>query len=240
MADENFEYKLKEEGEGFLGGQFKGTIGPGMSFFAKYKKFLIPLGLIIAIILVYKILFWFTSSPNQPEVKREPQQVVNKVEPSVPTPVTPTASQLIEQQSSAMKQQVDALSQQVQTTQSTVASFDDAINQNKNDIQNLTQTVNTLNASVQDLTKNMQVMYSMVKKPTKAKRGPRVYVKKISYHVKAIVPGRVWLESSEGLEVSLKVGDKLNSYGKVTDINPKDGTVIMSNGKTFSYGINDH
>lgn len=242
MVDDNLEYRLKDEGADYLGGPIKSPLGPKGSFFSKYKKFLIPIGLIIAIIFVYKILSWFSGSnqtiqnPQQQTITKPTSQPVQNV--TVPPPV-PSATQLLMQQNDAMKQKVDAVTEQLQTTQGTVTALNDIINQNKNDLQTLSKTVDTLNASVQTLTQNMQEINAKLTKPAKSKRLVRVRYRRLTYHVKAIVPGRVWLESSDGEEVSLKQGDRLNDYGRVVNINPKDGIVKMSNGKIIKYGLND-
>ena len=57
--------------------------------------------------------------------------------------------------------------------------------------------------------------------------------------MRAIVPGRVWLRSVTGKNVTLRVGDKLPGYGEVRIISPRQGMVVMSNGAVIQYGIND-
>lgn len=240
MADDKFEYTLKDEGGDFLGGPIKTPLplAGNLGFIQKYKKFLIPIGIILAIIILYKLLNWFSSTSTEPQV---PQQVAQKVEttPGVATPA-PTVDQLMAQQSDATKQKMDSLTQQIQATQTAVATLNEAVNQNKNDLQTLKQSLDTLTAAVSDTNNNLQILTLSVKKPAKVKRAWYVKRKVIYYHVKAIVPGRVWLESSEGYAKSLKEGDRLEGYGRVKAIIPDQGIVIMSSGTEFKYGPNDH
>lgn len=246
MADDNFEYKMKDDGADFLGGPIKTPLGGGLGFSKnKYKKFIVPVGIIVAIIVVYKLLNWYSSSPTPSKQEQELAQKNNASAATVATqpvvPPTPSADQLVMQQNEAMRQKIDTLSQQIQTMQSVVSTLNDSVTQNKTDIQSLSKSIETINASILDMNKNTQVIYSMVKKPVKSKRYRSwARFKPIYYHVKAIVPGRVWLESSEGSSVSLKVGDRLNGFGSVKSIDPDNGIVIMSSGTIFKYGRNDH
>jgi intracellular multiplication protein IcmG len=60
------------------------------------------------------------------------------------------------------------------------------------------------------------------------------------YHIKAIVPGRAWLETGSGRTTTVRVGNKLSGYGTVTYISARDGLVILSSGEVIQYGINDY
>lgn len=59
------------------------------------------------------------------------------------------------------------------------------------------------------------------------------------YHVKALIPGRAWLESNRGTTTSVKVGDTLRNYGQITSINTNTGMVDTSSGRVIKYGRYD-
>lgn len=67
----------------------------------------------------------------------------------------------------------------------------------------------------------------------------RKVAKPLVYHVKALIPGRAWLESNRGTTTSVKVGDTLKNYGQITSINPNTGMVDTSSGRVIKYGRYD-
>lgn len=63
---------------------------------------------------------------------------------------------------------------------------------------------------------------------------------RVTYSIKAIVPGRVWLDSSKGNSMTVTVGDHLIGYGVVKKVDARLGQVFTSSGKVITYGENDH
>ncbi len=59
------------------------------------------------------------------------------------------------------------------------------------------------------------------------------------YFVTAIIPGRAWLQSSNGQTVTVVAGDTLPGYGTITEIDPQKGIVQTSVGITLQYGIEE-
>lgn len=66
---------------------------------------------------------------------------------------------------------------------------------------------------------------------------------KTSYSVQAIIPGRAWLRTENGETVTVAEGDMLKGLGRVTKIDPYDGTIQIDTGnKTImlTYGNGDY
>jgi len=85
-------------------------------------------------------------------------------------------------------------------------------------------------------TKPIKQQKKLQRQQRKIKKSPLV-----KYHIRAMVPGRVWIESDDGkYNKTLKVGDELTGYGAVDYILYKEGMVLTSNGLYIQYGENDN
>lgn len=109
-----------------------------------------------------------------------------------------------------------------------------AISKTQQDVSNVDQNINQLTMAIQQLLTEVQQLKSKKILPKK-----KTVKSLVVYHIRAIVPGRVWLESADGRSITLRVGDNLDGYGKVDAISPRDGIVTMSNGSIIQYGVND-
>lgn len=63
------------------------------------------------------------------------------------------------------------------------------------------------------------------------------YVPTQIYYVEAVVPGRAWLQGSDGETISVSIGSYLEGYGRVTRIDTEKGIVVTSSGHIIPYGI---
>jgi len=66
---------------------------------------------------------------------------------------------------------------------------------------------------------------------------------KSGYSVQAIIPGRAWLRAESGETITIAEGDVLKSLGKVTKIDPYDGTIQVDTGNrviTLTYGSGEY
>jgi hypothetical protein len=61
-----------------------------------------------------------------------------------------------------------------------------------------------------------------------------------SYVVRAVVPGRAWVEGSYGGTFSVTVGDMVPGMGVVTQVNAEHGEVLTEKGDVIKYGSDDH
>ncbi len=63
---------------------------------------------------------------------------------------------------------------------------------------------------------------------------------KVGYVVRAIVPGRAWVESPTGYKFSISIGDRVLGYGTVTKVDADNGEVTFDGGDVIKYGSDDH
>lgn len=66
---------------------------------------------------------------------------------------------------------------------------------------------------------------------------------KPGYTVQAIIPGRAWLRSENGETITVAEGDVLKNTGRVTKIDPYDGTIQIDTGSKvimLTYGNGDY
>ncbi|MBN2690012.1 MAG: hypothetical protein JXR42_05415 [Gammaproteobacteria bacterium] len=99
----------------------------------------------------------------------------------------------------------------------------------------LNKTIQSLQLEVQQLRRDvMRLNYHKKLLDLKNSIKPRE-----RYHIRAIVPGRAWLISDRGDEVSVRMGSKLGPYGKVVAIDWQKGLVRTSSNLNIDYGSND-
>lgn len=261
MADEKNlnidmeEYSIPEEGSA---GEYSKQIEPASDGLikksSKGKRLLIPLVLIVAILVFYQILSWYSHRAGQKGIKEEqevarktqqsmvvqPQKIVEPVaavtsETSIPTPVVAKNDVYnpdVQNKLDILANRTDANSQQLERLQGSLLRSQAALVA-------LNRTMNDLSSSVQDITKQVQQINASKSKPKQVKKVAKPKPPKDIYHVKAIVPGLAWLESSEGKTISVRVGDTIDGYGVIQLISQQQGMVITSSGSVIQYGVND-
>lgn len=126
-----------------------------------------------------------------------------------------------------------------------------SLNSVKNSVDNLQTNIESLNLKLSDLNKNIanltlqletqqQQLVAMLKKPKKrVRKAKRVIRPQISYAIQAIIPGRAWLMSSNGTTITVSEGSSVPGFGRVKLIDPHQGKVMMSSGKTIRFSSSD-
>lgn len=268
--EEEAEYKASDEAEGTFSDDDshseavtsiestrKSKSSGAIAFLSKWKRLLIPFGLVVAIVIVYQIISYSGRSSDfdkqqaliaaqqqraqasklppvvNPPVEQPPQQFVAQ---PIAAPAPAVIDSQVTQTQEAMQQQLKDLVSRVEANRAEIDSLSGTLAQNQQQLTTLTQHVESLTNSLQLLTKNIHTLITPKPKP---KKKSVVLAPPISYHVRAIVPGRVWLESASGQTISLRVGNQLPGYGTIQLISPRQGMVITSTGAVFQYGVND-
>jgi hypothetical protein len=208
-----------------------------------WHKFIKPGGIVLAVLIVYGIFSLYgAKKSNMAEQQKMQLQSVASQEAMVPPPPAVVVSQpsallnndQAEQAQVAIQKKLSAVEQEVSSNREQLLSLKNAISQAQQDVSGISQNVNQLTVSMQQVLAEIQQLKAPKIKP---KKKP---VKTLAlYHIRAIVPGRVWLEADNGKSVTLRVGGKLEGYGTVEVISPSQGMVLMSNGSYIQYGVND-
>ena len=223
MAEE--EYKFKEEEYG-VGEQEQPTeTEPEEEKKPPVPKFKLPINkrilVILGIIVVLFIVFQFVKPK-----KTEPQPATT---PTIAT--TATGAQI------PVTGQLPGLMQKFNENSAKIKSIQDELNRTQTVLSKMDAAVYNLNIAVQELSKSVQ---DVAKQQAGLQKGkPKVRAPKVVYHVKAIVPGRAWLESSDVTIVTVRPGSKLKNYGTVTEIDDSQGIVKTDLGFVIKYGVGD-
>lgn len=196
---------------------------------------------IVVLVLAVLIVYQFVGKPQ--DVKEDINRITAaqpSILPATTTTATETTPPVITQApvSSliAGPSEIETVKQQVQ--------------QNQVQIQQLQTSVQQLQTSVGQMSNQMTTMAksvtSMAAQPLSAPVPKVVYtVRRIApkppvYTVRAVVPGRAWLEQAKtGATLTVRTGDRVKGYGVITGINSRAGIVSTSSGRVIRFGPND-
>jgi intracellular multiplication protein IcmG len=226
------EYKLagEEQAGDEMGGEESAAKTSRLKRLLSNRRFLLFLVIIIAVFVVYLFL------GNQNTVKEEVAQFEQPKLQAAPTmpmqaPVQPIAVTEAAE-ITTLQQQLSAVSQQTQQNQTQIQQLQNSIQQLQNTVSQLTNQVATMSSTIDTLAASMVKPTRTVSKAKKAPPRP-------VYQVRAVVPGRAWLQEKQGQHIvkllTVKVGDFLPGYGRVQVINPSEGQVITSWGSVIRY-----
>jgi len=137
-------------------------------------------------------------------------------------------------------------------TQNNLQNMASNISDNKSAVQSLQNDVANLKSSLGDLqatqTQMSNTLAAMARQQAdlaeKLKPPPKPKVQTppitpITYSLRAIIPGRAWIDGSNGNSLSVTTGDSIPQYGIITQIDPESGTLATSSGKTITFNNND-
>lgn len=202
--------------------------------FLKNKRFLVGVGVFAVIFVTYQCM-------------RSPDHTVKLVaaKPKTVAPVvvnTPTPNpQLIGQLDSIKSHEINA-SQTVSALKNQLGDINDQLRASNAENMTLRNSVSQLAGEVKLLSHvvaNNAHQLALAKQKKSTRKKPHYVAPKITYHVKAVVPGRAWIVGSNGLSYSVAVGDTLPQAGKIRAINADSGELTLSSGKHIGYGAND-
>ena len=132
------------------------------------------------------------------------------------------------EKTSKTDEELDALKRQVASINRQNADFRTQLKQLDNKIDALTISVER---SAQQLSK-------VAKTQVSAAAEKKVEVKQ-DYKIRAVISGRAWIEDKSGNNITVKVGDAIPTYGRVTKIMPVEGIVETSSGRRITFSHND-
>ena len=203
------------------------------NFFMRFVQNNKKITIVIVIIIVVLIAFKLMSSHKSTEAVTKPQQtVVAQQQPTVVQPSPEVVSQL-----NSLKQDEQNSQATVNQLQNRIQDIRDQLNQTTAAQLQLNQSMEALVQQVKHLAQNIQLTQT---KPVAKTRKKAVPPPPMVFHLKAIVPGRAWIVSNNGLSESVAVGDAIPQYGTVKVVDTNRGMVLTSSGKVIGYGANDH
>ena len=223
MADDKGQYKMPDQGSDAEFG--KSSIKGGtenIKSILMNKRVLVLLG-----VIVLSILLWVFGSESSDETvdpvapKVEPvQQPVEKVveEPQAPN-IEPVAnSTQSEDELKQVSDRLDGYEKQLVNVSNSLSGIDSQIYQLSSKLETLTGTVEKLIPKKKEVVTQKSLEH---------------------FYIRAIVEGRAWLRSSASNNITVSVGDKINTYGEVTGIYPNEGVVSTTSGRSIVFIANE-
>lgn len=219
------------------------------------RKVLSILGVLLAVGIVYLILLYINHKRNVDLSQPGPTAEVG----SATIPGAMNAAQI---SSTTMPQTQQSQPQTIQTmpaTQVTVnrgvdqATLQNLNNQNQvnqqsmaqlqSQMQQLQSQVNTVTNSISQLNSQLLIIANEIRAIAvdRGLGGRNISMVKTgkTYEIKALIPGRAWLQARDGSTTTVTIGDRLPGYGIIQMINTHQGVVTTSSGAIIQYGQRD-
>lgn len=237
---------------------------PKRSFWSRLSRKNIMLGIVIVVVII--ALYQLLTHQEQSALQAGAPQVLEAAKPPAKpsTPVTPPPSKPVavapeEKPQPAPPPAITVLApvtpqeekqlgayatKQVSELQTGLTQAEQAIQELRSGMSSISAQLQALSTLVQEVACNPGAICKIESaapliKPQAAKKPHKKGPPPLVYHVKALIPGRAWLESNKGTTTSVKVGDRLRNYGVVTSIDPNTGFVDTSSGTVIKYGKYD-
>lgn len=207
---------------------------PSPAIFERIKRQHIVLGFIFIFLVfgAYKLI----NGCFHVIIRKE--QAMEKIQKSVPK-VDNTPKSVMNVKSDLTTSRLDHLAQGQLQVQSALQLLDSQLSGMQTTLANLSTQLTQVNDDVQSLHATQETLIKNQTKPVKTITQKKKETPKPIYYVRAIIPGRVWLTTQDGLTLTLGVGDKLAGYGLVDAINPDQGTVTLNSGAVIGYSPDD-
>lgn len=199
------------------------------------RRILLALGFLVAIGVVYLILTFRATQHVSQEPATPVVTTVTATKPAAaPVKVVTRSAPIM--QNTAPNAQMQGLIEQNGANQQTIAGMQTQIQQLQAQVEQLTNSLSTIN-------NNMQIIANEIRAITldKALSNKQIGPNKMAtlYYLKAMIPGRAWLQSNKGMLTTVTVGDKLPGYGLIQMINTNQGIVTTSSGAVIEYGAKE-
>lgn len=199
------------------------------------RNILIAVGIVIVALSLYKLIDVFFGAEEKKPVVAVTTQPVPVAQPVIQ--MQPQVQQAPVSNVPDLTDQVTQLHQQDFATSDQMAAVTDQLNSLNATTQNLGNAVTTINQQLTVLSAQIQSTQTTVDalKP-KPKPKPQVIIFKPQpapppqWYIQALIPGRAWLIQANGQTITVRQGDLLYGYGKVTSISVINGIVRTSSG----------
>ncbi len=215
-----------------------GSGGAG-KFWKKLKsnKIVLVITILIVVYFAYQVVNsvsgFFNTPPNS--LSPLPKPVIQvPAQPSVTQQQIQTLSQQTQVEQQSVADRIKSLEDQSIGFQRTLAALQQQAMNSASQIAAIQIQLESVNQSLLALSDELKPK-PVPKKPTKSSK-----VTVPRYYVQAIVPGRAWLQSSDGKTITVSPGDPVSQYGRVTRVDPDNGTVSTTSGTVFRFAISEN
>lgn len=208
--------------------------------------------ILVFMIIAYAIGYFLTNmsgSTNTAPVQEVPSPIVPQQQPQ-PAPPPPVQTKEFKLEDSVVfknfqkqsQQQVDQLKslntqlvQQVKQMNDQVLAVQESVaNESKKQVEMTTQMVNELRNELYDIRGRVAVIEDKLKpKPVEVHKNLK------TFYLRGIIEGRAWINTPKGESMTIRVGDSIPDYGKVTGIFPDQGFVMTTSKRMIVFSRND-
>lgn len=218
------------------------------------RNALIAIGVIVFIMVMYKIIGSFFSGKTEVTPKPSIPPVTEVTTQPVQTTVTQTPVQQVQQvqqqpviseSDTELKNKVSSIEASQQNVRAEVSSLSEQLTTVSNNINNLNSQIASLNQTVNNLANQLarqseEIGVLMARtQPKQIKPVVRNVSQPIIYYIQAVIPGRAWLIGSNGSTLTVREGTKIAGYGVVKLIDSIQGRVLMSSGRIIRFSQED-
>ncbi len=194
-------------------------------FLSLNKRNVVMLGVLAIALVAFQVMHHQAPAPSLPPV--QPAMTVATV-------AAPNDDQLLLQKSLAdLEQSNYSNNQQIATLKSQLADVN-------TQLQNANQTNDQLKQAMVLLLQQLRDLNAQMAKKPAATVAKQPAHPEVVYAVRAMVDGRAWIQGSNGLSLSVTVGDPIPDYGNVTAIQAVQGMIQTTSGKVIRLGANDY
>jgi len=210
---------------------------------AKFRPLFTIVGLLLAIFVLYKLVSWNANRKEDLQMLASQQgmqtNVAKLAQTNVPIIKEPVAVEQLKTMVVQEGKSISQISAGEEKISGQLNKIADTFSEQQASLNNLNKAIGDLTTVMAFLSKNVDEIVVNTKKPEKKIVKKVVKApKKIIYHVKSIIPGRAWLESTDGQTVSVRVGNLVNG-SRVGAILSRQGMVLLNSGEVIQYGTND-
>jgi hypothetical protein len=205
------------------------------------KRLMLPVGIFLFIFIVN---FLFTSDDPVDEAivsKIEDKPAVSEdIQTSVVNHQIPQNDNLIDQNTKMIGGVIEQSNQQKQILQTMDAKF---VQLQKN-VQSLAGDISLLQNQIRTTNANVDILRDEFRaslKPQKQVVETKPVVKLQTFLLQAVIEGRAWIRDVNDLKrtMTVAVGDSIPTYGKVVSINPVDGILLTSSGRSIQFPVTE-
>lgn len=185
------------------------------------KRLFIVIGVVVVALIGFQMI--------KPEHKTT---IIKTTKPKVQA-----AAMLESQQRTMLVDKISHLAQATSNTQQLESQLHTEMGEFERLLHQSVQSNQAISKAMIALTQQVAHLSTQIKKattkPNRIKKLPPAPV--LSFHLRAVIPGRAWIEDSEGGTASVTVGSKVKNYGIVRAIEVEAGRVLTSSGKVITY-----
>ena len=214
---------------------------------------------VIIVVMVYILYSMYAALVPVEQKEIKPVEPAKVEQPQVQAPVPQqepivTATQQVQETSNESNQQQAPIvssdvSSQLQQQEAAIKEIADDTTYLENGQKDLSAKFDKLSTKLDALLDQVETMIEEQKeRELKAKRlaeqkremAERKLAPPMKYYIRALVEGRAWLQTDDGKEATVSVGQPLKDYGTIMAIYVNQGLVTTSSGRVISFKDNEY